>query len=128
MCVAGAYAISTPCMGAARTEDKTSLDPVFLKFIVEKEGLAKSLAEKHQLATPPAVLAFFAAAQRGDWITTSNLFYALERGSGRRGEAPWLSLQLWGPIHDTFGTYEQFHTWHRRMGMEQSPLGSLPCC
>ena len=23
---------------------------------------------------------------------------------------------------------EQFHTWHRRMGMEHSPLGSLPCC
>jgi hypothetical protein len=23
---------------------------------------------------------------------------------------------------------EQFHVWHRRMGMEQSPLGSLPCC
>jgi hypothetical protein len=23
---------------------------------------------------------------------------------------------------------EQFHAWHRRMGIEHSPLGSLPCC
>lgn len=23
---------------------------------------------------------------------------------------------------------EEFHLWHRRMGIEHSPLGSLPCC
>jgi hypothetical protein len=23
---------------------------------------------------------------------------------------------------------EQFHDWHRRMGIKHSPLGSLPCC
>ena len=23
---------------------------------------------------------------------------------------------------------EQFHLWHRSMGIEHSPLGSLPCC
>jgi hypothetical protein len=23
---------------------------------------------------------------------------------------------------------EQFHVWHRRMGIEHSPIGSLPCC
>ena len=23
---------------------------------------------------------------------------------------------------------EQFHQWHRRMGIEHSPIGSLPCC
>ena len=23
---------------------------------------------------------------------------------------------------------EEFHTWHRRMGMDRSPIGSLPCC
>jgi hypothetical protein len=23
---------------------------------------------------------------------------------------------------------EQFHDWHRRVGMEHSPLDSLPCC
>jgi hypothetical protein len=23
---------------------------------------------------------------------------------------------------------EQFHDWHRRMGIEHSPVGSLPCC
>jgi hypothetical protein len=23
---------------------------------------------------------------------------------------------------------EQFHEWHRRMGIERSPLSNLPCC
>ena len=23
---------------------------------------------------------------------------------------------------------EQFHAWHKRMGMDHSPLGQLPCC
>ena len=23
---------------------------------------------------------------------------------------------------------EQFHAWHLRMGIEHSPIGSLPCC
>ncbi len=23
---------------------------------------------------------------------------------------------------------EQFHLWHKRMGMDRSPLGNLPCC
>jgi hypothetical protein len=23
---------------------------------------------------------------------------------------------------------DHFHRWHKRMGMEHSPLGSLPCC
>jgi hypothetical protein len=23
---------------------------------------------------------------------------------------------------------EHFHQWHRRMGIDHSPLGSLPCC
>ena len=23
---------------------------------------------------------------------------------------------------------DQFHLWHRRMGMDRSPIGNLPCC
>ena len=23
---------------------------------------------------------------------------------------------------------DQFHLWHRRMGMDRSPVGNLPCC
>ena len=23
---------------------------------------------------------------------------------------------------------DEFHLWHRRMGMDRSPLGGLPCC
>ena len=31
-------------------------------------------------------------------------------------------LDIYPYLHD------QFHLWHRRMGMDRSPLGSLPCC
>ena len=24
--------------------------------------------------------------------------------------------------------YERFHEWHRRMGMERSPLDTMSCC
>lgn len=23
---------------------------------------------------------------------------------------------------------DEFHVWHRRMGMDHSPLGNMPCC
>src|SRR3954451_21543345 len=93
--------LSSRCIAAARTEDKPSLDPAFLTFISEKEALAKSLAEKYQVAMPKAVSTFFDSAQKGDWVGTSNLFYSIERGSGRQGDPAWFPIQLWRPIHDT---------------------------
>jgi len=24
--------------------------------------------------------------------------------------------------------FEEFHLWHRRMGIDRSPIGSFPCC
>jgi hypothetical protein len=36
--------------------------------------------------------------------------------------ASWYTMELM-PI-----LYEQFHDWHRRMGMEHSPLDHLKCC
>ena len=124
--------LSGRSIAAARTEEKPSLDPAFLKFVSEKEALAKSLAEKYQVATPKAVSNFFDSVRKGDWVGTSNLFYSIERGSGRRGDPAWFPVQLWGPIHETFGTYEQFHTWHpnllHKFGreiIESIPPGSI---
>lgn len=36
--------------------------------------------------------------------------------------ASWYTLELMPVL------YEEFHDWHRRMGMEHSPLDHLRCC
>jgi len=36
--------------------------------------------------------------------------------------AAWYTLELMPVL------YEEFHDWHRRMGMEHSPLDQLRCC
>lgn len=34
----------------------------------------------------------------------------------------WYTLELRGPL------LEEFHRWHRRQGMEHSPLDDIRCC
>jgi hypothetical protein len=36
--------------------------------------------------------------------------------------ASWYTIELMPVL------YERFHDWHRRMGMERSPLDHLRCC
>ena len=36
--------------------------------------------------------------------------------------AAWYTLELMPAL------YERFHDWHRRMGMEHSPLDHIACC
>jgi hypothetical protein len=36
--------------------------------------------------------------------------------------ASWYTMEMMPVL------YEQFHDWHRRMGMEHSPLDHLRCC
>lgn len=36
--------------------------------------------------------------------------------------AAWYTLELMPEL------YERFHDWHRRMGMERSPLEHIGCC
>ena len=36
--------------------------------------------------------------------------------------AAWYTLELMPVL------YERFHDWHRRMGMERSPLDHVGCC
>jgi len=91
------------------------LDPDFKRFTAEKRALAKRLGEKHGDAVPQTVWGFFDAAQQGDWETTSNLFCTIEAGTGRRVRNPWMRLTFWGAIHETFGAYEQFHSWNAQM-------------
>lgn len=112
----------------ANREKPEATDPAFVQFVREKEALARRLATKHGLKPRKVVWEFFAAEERGDWITSSNLFETIKKGSTRHGPEGWLPKELWGPIHDTYGAYEMFHTWHpqllRRFG--QDIIDSIP--
>lgn len=41
---------------------------------------------------------------------------------GVENPAGWYTLELRGPM------LEHFHDWHRRMGLEKSPLDDFRCC
>jgi hypothetical protein len=94
---------------------RKTLDPDFERFVLEKRALTKQLGEKHEIPIPPIVWGFFDTAKKGDWQTTSNQFRKIEVGTGRFGGVPWMPLAIWGPIQDTFGTWEQFHTWNSQL-------------
>jgi hypothetical protein len=102
------------CSGPIQSAHSAAPDRNFKLFVAEKEELAKLLSKKHDLKVRPVVWEYFAAVKGGDWTTSSNLFFTIEAGSGRydANARAWLPLQIWGPIHDTFGAYEQFVTWH----------------
>ncbi len=109
-----------------------ALPPAFASFVREKRALAEAIAKKHELEVPSQVLDFFAAAQKGDWVTTSNLFYKIEAGTYRRANAESVPRELWGAIHDSFGFYELTEAWSpellSRFGkeiVESIPSGSI---
>jgi tetratricopeptide (TPR) repeat protein len=82
----------------------------FGRFVIEKHALEKSLAKKHGLQIPSRVEEFFAAEQKGNWIASSNLFHAIsEEHAAKNSEHDVMKLEPWGPIHETFGTYEIIH-------------------
>lgn len=64
--------------------------------------------------------ATFARAQRDE----DDLFtmVVLAESLGVPNPATWYTLELLP------ATYDRFHDWHRRMGMDRSPLDSISCC
>ena len=62
----------------------------------------------------------FARAQRDD----DDLFMMLifSESLGIHNPATYYTLELLPVV------YDRFHDWHRRMGMERSPLDHVSCC
>src|ERR1043166_22820 len=83
-----------PGISTSPEDRRASLDPDFERFTAQKRALEKQLSNKYQIDVPPIVWAFFDAAQKGDWLATSNLFNKIEAGSSGRGREAWLSDQL----------------------------------
>ena len=75
---------------------------------------------------------FFHGATRGRWehevrqqtAELNDLFLLLcfMEATGLPNPAMLYLLEIYPYLLD------QFHQWHRRMGIEHSPIGSLPCC
>ena len=110
-----AHLSSANAINTGPDEQKATLDPDFEHFVIEKRALEKQIADKYAVSVPPVVWSFFDAAKKGQWQTTSNHFYKIEGGTGRKGDPAWIPLSIWGPIHDTFGAYEQFHSWNPKL-------------
>src|SRR4051794_30801815 len=53
------------------------IDPVLAHFVREKHTFVVALDQKYQLKVPSMVWRFFDSAERGDWLSTSNLFSGL---------------------------------------------------
>lgn len=62
----------------------------------------------------------FARAQRDEDDLLMLMVFA--ESLGVPNPAAWYTLELM-PV-----MYERFHDWHRRMGMERSPLDHVGCC
>jgi hypothetical protein len=88
------------------------LSPILIRFVAEKRALEETIAQKHELKVPPQVWDFFNAAAKGDWVTTSNLFYTLEAGIHSRSGDRWVPAPLAGAIFDAFGICELVESWN----------------
>lgn len=62
----------------------------------------------------------FARAQRDEDDLFMLLVYS--EALGLPNPATWYTIELMPVL------YERFHAWHRRMGMERSPLDHVGCC
>jgi len=80
------------------------------QFARSREEIVAAMAKRFNIAVPPDVSRFFAAAQAGNWPETTNLFASLQQL--RRGDPPPPGLEkLWPAIMETFGVAEQAHDW-----------------
>jgi hypothetical protein len=131
--VATGLAITNLCADVATNPaEQATLDPAFERFVTDKWELAKRIAKDHDVAAPPIVWNFFDAAQKGDWQTCSNHFQRIEASTRGRGSGTSMPMPLWGPVHDIWGAYEQFHSWSPRLlhrfgdkVMARIPKGSI---
>jgi thioredoxin-like negative regulator of GroEL len=106
---------------------------VFDRFVSEKHDLARTIAKKHNIEMPPRAEEFFAVAQKRDWNTSTNLFFAIEADARKEtSEIPGKPSHLWGAIHDTYGVLEVFHWMNPKFAkmfgeeiVQSIPAGSI---
>lgn len=74
------------------------------------------------------LIEYYAAPYRGAFVKARQqeddlfMLLVLSEALGVPNPASYYTLELLPII------YEDFHDWHRRMGMEHSPLDNISCC
>ena len=82
-----------------------TLDPDLSRFITQKQILAADLTQKNGLVVPGWYWRFFTAAQDGDWTTTTNYFYTIEKYCRHDHAMP---MRIFWPVNDAFGAFAAF--------------------
>ncbi len=85
-----------------------------------REGLLRKISEGLREFYVAPYRRTFARARRDEEDLFMLLVFA--ETLGVPNPAGWYTLELMPVL------YERFHDWHRRMGMEHSPLDHLRCC
>ena len=66
------------------------------KFFVEKRVQARALAKEENKDQIPEVGNFFAAGEKGDWVSVMNIYSQLQRGA-------LSETMVWQPVQDRHG-------------------------
>ncbi|HVU26207.1 MAG TPA: hypothetical protein VHG71_00455 [Verrucomicrobiae bacterium] len=80
-------------------------------FVSEKESQARTAAEASGQTMPPETQKFFQAAERGDWLTVSNLFNSFAQNDNQSSDKtlPRLRKMPWEPmVRETWGALDAF--------------------
>lgn len=95
------------------------------EFAINREQVARRMAENYNIVIPPEADAFFQAAQSGNWEALTNSYSTLQK---LRETSKSEDLhRLWGPILETLLVGECAQKWPPEKLLEygQATLGSL---
>jgi len=126
-------AIAWLCWGWAISVAFAEMDGDFgadvRKFSSLRHQLAIDLAKQLDLSLPEKAHEFFKAAEAGDWSSVSNRFQDLKL-PGPYSIIPELRNELWSPVLETLGGYEQWVEWKKDSALlkmfYQPVLTSMP--
>lgn len=79
-------------------------------YFIAREAQARSFAVQEGKHMAPEVWPFFAAGQRGDWHTMTNLYFGMAKRSYQFDDAQLderLTTKAWQCINESFRAYEQ---------------------
>jgi len=112
------FSIALLCLGIDRAG---AIDSDLGRFSIAKQAQIRDFAETLTNKVPAIVWRFYDALRVDDWETATNLAYRINAASHRYSQvtnddsmSPALGTQIWSPICESFGAYQQFHDWNNR--------------
>jgi hypothetical protein len=105
-------------------------------FVTQKVAQAYAAAKADGKGMPPKYRAFFAAAEKGDWLTASNLFLSIGRHNGAlegpgpvdtafRGSRWEAAKEIWGAFTGVNAGNEKYPVAFGKGIIESIPPGSI---